>query len=97
MKEKGGYLENLEMLKFVTEADSVEAYPELSVAEYANFREVKTTGMGDDVLFRSSSPVNPMKARNRYADSLAGVASAAEIKDDYANTYSNYFSVVDGR
>jgi hypothetical protein len=184
MKEKGGYLENLEMLKFMTDADSIEAYPELSVAEYANFREVKTTGMGEGVLYRSSNPVNPMKGRNRYADSLAEVAgvvtfinladskeeaeayegfaesyyakqnvvfldlpvaftskafkagfvkglrymvenegpylvhctlgkdragftaavlealmgaTATEIKDDYAKTYTNYFSVVDGR
>ena len=34
-----------------------ENYPELTIDEFANFREVRTTGMGKKKLYRSSSPI----------------------------------------
>lgn len=77
MKEKGGFLENLEMLKFQNEGKSIGEYPGLSVEEFANFRAVSTTGMGKDVLFRSSSPIDPALGRNAYADSLAKAAGVS--------------------
>ncbi len=43
-------------------------YPDLSDAQYANFREIDTTGMGILTLFRSSTPVNPVLNRNKEAD-----------------------------
>ena len=43
-------------------------YPDLSDAEYANFRAVETAGMGRGTLYRSSSPVNPALNRDEEAD-----------------------------
>ena len=74
MKEKGGYAEHLQNLNSLAISYSIDAYPKLSVADFANFRMVRTTGMGEGRLFRSSSPVDPLIGRNRYADSLASVA-----------------------
>lgn len=77
LKDKGGFKENLEMLEYQNYGLVKENYPDLSVAEFANFREITTTGMGKGVLFRSSSPIDPVDGRNTFADSLAGVAKVA--------------------
>ena len=69
MKEKGGYVDHLENLKSLTLAYSPESYPDLSIEEFANFRMVRTTGMGEGVLYRSSSPIDPSIYRNAIADS----------------------------
>ena len=66
MKEKGGYLEEYKERKLVRTYERTD-YPDLSDEEYANFRVVSTTGMGKDVLYRSSSPVDPEISRNTYA------------------------------
>lgn len=94
MKEKGGYLEYLELQEYLTIAYELEAYPNFSVEEFANFRMVETTGMGEGVLYRSSSPINPALGRNFYADSLAWVAGVATFVNlaesmGYAETYRN--------
>jgi hypothetical protein len=77
MKEAGGFKENLEMLEYQNYGLVMENYPDLSVADFANFREISTTGMGKGVLFRSSSPIDPVDGRNTYADSLAKAAKVA--------------------
>ena len=99
MKEKGGYAEHLQNLNTLAMSYSIEAYPELSVADFANFRMVRTTGMGEGRLYRSSSPVDPSIGRNKYADSLASVAGVktfvnlanskeyAELYDGFAQSY----------
>ena len=46
-------------------------YPSLSDAEFANFREVKTTGIAGGKLYRSSSPINDWGNRNFIADKLS--------------------------
>ena len=46
-------------------------YKNLSDAEFANFREVTTTGIGKGKLFRSSSPVKAWGNREQIADELA--------------------------
>ena len=74
MKEQGGYLDHLENLNVLSISYSVDAYPNLSIEEFANFRMMRTTGMGEGVLYRSSNPVNSSIGRNRYADSLSEVA-----------------------
>ena len=87
MKEKGGYLEELARRDYQNMADSPESYPDLSPAEYANFREIATTGMGRGRLYRSSSPIDPVFSRNRRADSLAreaGVAVFVNLADTEA-------------
>ena len=46
-------------------------YPSLSDAEFANFREVNTTGIARGKLYRSSSPINDWGNRNLIADKLS--------------------------
>ena len=84
MKEKGGFLFGLEMRNVQYMDYYTENYPELSVEEFANFREVRTTGMGKNKLYRSSSPIDNCLGRNLKADSLAkeaGVATFINLAD----------------
>ena len=100
MAEKQGYAEELKIHKVTaTRTNERSDYPDLTDAEYANFRAVTTTGMGQDTLFRSTSPVTPKIGRNKEADealSLNGVHTVinladyeAEMKEfpDYSLTY----------
>ena len=95
MKEKGGYVDHLENLKSLSFAYSPESYPDLSIEEFANFRMVRTTGMGEGVLYRSSSPIDPSIYRNAIADSLAalaGIKTFLNLADDkrYAEEYNGF-------
>lgn len=59
-------------------------YPGLNDADYANFRMVKTEGIKEGVLYRSSSPVNPKINRNSYADAKmkeAGIRTVLNLAD----------------
>ena len=95
MKEKGGFLFGLEM-RYAQYLDTyTENYPDLSIEEFANFREVRTTGMGENKLYRSSSPIDNCLGRNLYADSLAkeaGVTTFINLTDseDYAKSYKGF-------
>jgi protein tyrosine/serine phosphatase len=82
----------------------VDVYPDLSIEEFANFREVRTTGMGKKKLYRSSSPIDPCLGRNLYADSLAkeaGVATFINLADSeksaksFRNFETSYYSTQD--
>ena len=97
MKEKGGFIFGLEM-RYVQNMDYyAEIYPDLSIEEFANFREVRTTGMGQNRLYRSSNPIDPGLGRNLYADSLAknaGVTTFINLSDseEYARSCQNFDS-----
>lgn len=54
-------------------------FPHLTDAQYANFRVVATTGMGRNVLYRSSSPVSNALNRNRQADAAAEAAGIRTV------------------
>ncbi len=61
-----------------------------SPAVFANFREIKTTGLKPQLLYRSSSPVNieANKNRHKYADALArefGIQAEIDLADDDAD------------
>ena len=95
LKEKGGFLFGLEMLYIQYMDGYKESYPDLTIDEFANFREVRTTGMGENKLYRSSSPIDNCLGRNIYADSLAeeaGVATFINLADteEYANSYNGF-------
>ena len=84
MKEPGGYYDQW-LIHQLKRTDAREDYPQLSDAEFANFREVQTTGMGAGRLYRSSSPVNPELKRNTYADTAmkeAGVRTVMNLADN---------------
>lgn len=86
MKEKGGYVDRL-ALGLLNRTDDRENYPELSDAEFANFREITTTGIAPGTLYRASSPVNPGIGRNTYADQAAeeaGIKTFINLSDSEA-------------
>ena len=98
MAEKGGYMAEYIMHDLQRTNDRAD-YPDLSDAEFGNFRNIATTGMGKDVLYRGSSPINPELGRNTYVDAalkqagvnvimnLANSQEEAEAYEGFADTY----------
>ena len=83
LKEAGGYYDQYVMhqLSYTNERTD---YPQLTDDQFANFREVTTTGMGSGVLYRSASPVDPKRNRNTYADAAierVGVTAIVNLTD----------------
>ncbi len=105
MKEKGGYMAEY-LLHDLTRTNNREDYEDLTDEEFANFRNIATTGMGKNVLYRSSSPINPELGRNTYADKAAekaGVKTFMNLADDaekaaqyegYADSYYSKQNIV---
>ena len=105
MKEKGGYSDEL-MLHQLVRTNNREDYANLTDEEYANFRNVKTTGMGAYALFRSSSPIDPELNRNKEADEAlnnAGVRTVMNLSDSekkmksydgYPNSYYSQREII---
>lgn len=85
MKEKGGYYDQW-VLRQLVRSQNREDYPDLSDEAYANFRAVATTGMGENKLYRSSSPVNPEINRNKEADAAAAAAGVKTFVNLADNT-----------
>jgi len=91
MKEVGGYRDEY-LLHQLSYSDVRGDYPDLSDAEFANFREVTTTGMGGGILFRTASPINPERNRSVFADEAiraAGVTVVMNLADDEASARSH--------
>ena len=98
MAERGGYMAEYIMHDLQRTNDRAD-YPNLSDAEFGNFRNIATTGMGKDVLYRGSSPINPELGRNTYVDAalkqagvnvimnLANSQEEAEAYEGFADTY----------
>lgn len=62
-----------------------ENYPRLSDEQYANFRNIATSGMGRNALYRSSSPIRTSLRRNYEADAAgraAGIHTFLNLSDD---------------
>lgn len=100
MAEEGGYLAEY-LLHDLSRTNNRSDYPALSDEEFANFREISTTGMGSGRLYRTSSPINPELNRNTYADEAlraAGVtvimnlADSAEDAAAYEGFSDSYYS-----
>ena len=98
IKEKGGYLLGIDIMRNAQYmGTNLENYPSLSIEDFANFRAVRTTGIGENKLYRSSSPIYLYLGRNYYADSLAkeaGVSTFINLTDseDNAESYSDFES-----
>lgn len=87
MAEQGGYMAEY-LLHDLIRTNNREDYADLSDEEFANFRVISTTGMGENVLYRTSSPINPELGRNGYADAAiekAGVTVIMNLADDKAS------------
>ena len=86
MGEKGGYYDEW-LIHQLKRTNNREDYKNLSDAEFANFRNVATTGMGENALYRSSSPINDEIGRNTYADKAAeaaGIKTFMNLANDEA-------------
>ena len=84
MKEQGGYYDQWVIHQLVR-TEVREDYAQLTDERYANFRPETTTGMGENKLYRSSSPVNPEINRNKEADAAArnaGVKTFINLADN---------------
>lgn len=98
MKEPGGYY-GMYIAHLMDYSNERSDYPDLTDEQFANFRNIATTGMGENILYRTSSPVDPQNNRNTYADAAlkkAGVTVIMNLVDDektlqsyegYADTY----------
>ncbi|SFR89682.1 tyrosine-protein phosphatase [[Clostridium] aminophilum] len=100
MDTKGGYYGEylLHQLSYTTDRSD---YPNLSDAQFANFREVTTSGIRRGRLYRSASPINPKYNRNIYADAAirqAHVTTIMNLADDpetvasYPDINTTYYS-----
>ena len=103
MGEKGGYADEY-MIHQLARSDVREDYPGLTDEQYANFRNVATTGMGAFALYRSSSPVDPRINRSREADAAvnaAGICTVMNMADNeetmkgYEGYAESYYSDLD--
>lgn len=90
MKQEDGYREQWLIHQLVRTNERVD-YAHLSDEAFANFRVIDTTGMGENKLYRSSSPINPEIGRSTYADKAARDAGIVTIVNlaDASNTYEN--------
>ena len=86
MKEKGGYVDRL-ALGLLTRTDEREDYPDLTDAEFANFREITTTGIAPKTLYRASNPIRADIGREKFADKAseeAGIKTFVNLSDSEA-------------
>ena len=97
MKEEGGYREEWLIRQLVRTNERTD-YSHLGDEAFANFRVITTTGIGQGVLYRSSSPINPELGRNTYADKAAEnagiitVVNLADPSNTYEGTENSYYS-----
>lgn len=104
MKEKGGYYAEWDARQLPTRTNDRADYSHLTDAQFANVRNVATTGMGTGILYRGSSPINPEIGRNTYADAAAesigintfiNLADSAAAAAEYEGYSESYYSTQD--
>jgi len=91
LKEKKGYL-NEYNARNLTRTNDREDYPALTDEEFANFRAVEVTGIKENRLYRSSTPIEPAIGRNEYAMAAmeaAGIRAVVNL-DDSAELMTSY-------
>ena len=107
MKDKGAYFAEWDarQLPQRTGDRNADMYKNLTDAEFANVRAIETTGMGEGVLYRGSSPINDaVEGRNPYADAAAkaaGIKTFINLADSeaaakaYPGWEGSYYSTQD--
>lgn len=78
MKEAGAYRDQYELHRLVRTNERAD-YPDQTDAVFANFRAVSTTGMAENRLYRSSSPIDPEIGRSAYADAAMREAGVTHV------------------
>ena len=97
MKEEDGYREEW-LIRQLVRTNERSDYSHLSDEAFANFREIRTTGIGEGIIYRSSSPINPYLGRSAYADKAAEAAgiltvvNLADASNTYEGTEDSYYS-----
>lgn len=100
MEKPAGYY-NEYMAHKLSYTNNREDYPELSDAQFANFRMITTTGIGTGTLYRTSSPIDPQKGRNTYADAelkkanvnyVLNLGDSDESEKNYPGFSDTYYS-----
>ena len=94
MNVPGGYYETW-VKKSLKRTNKREDYPHLSDEDFANFRMVRTTGIGENKLYRSTTPISPSMGRNTFADAAcreAGIKTVINLTDmpDQMTWYAGY-------
>ena len=87
LKEKQGYRTEYDA-RNLTRTNVRTDYAELSDEDFANFRAVKVAGMRENILYRSSSPIDPDLDRCAYvmqAMENAGIRSVINLGDSEAD------------
>ena len=107
MKEAGAYYDEWDARQLPTRTGdrNADMYKNLTDAEFANVRVIETTGMGEGVLYRGSSPINDaVEGRNPYADAAAkaaGIKTFINLADSeaaakaYPGWEGSYYSTQD--
>ena len=103
MSEKRGYYSEY-VLRQLNYSDERSDYPNLTDEQFGNFRVVSTTGIKQNVLYRSATPVDPQKNRNTYVDAAAekyGITVIIDLNDSnesltgFENFDNTYFATTD--
>ncbi len=84
MAEDDGYMAEY-ILHDLNRTNAREDYAALTDEQFANFRNISVSGMGDHILYRSSSPINPEIGRNSYANAAvraAGIKTIVNLADN---------------
>lgn len=94
LKEKAGYLD-VYNARNLSRTDVRSDYAALSDEAFANFRAVAVSGMKENTLYRSSTPIEPAIGRNEYAMAAmekAGVKTVINLDDsvDVMTGYETY-------
>ena len=91
LKEKKGYLDEYHA-RHLTRTDAREDYPDLSDEEFANFRAISMSNLKENLLYRSSTPLEQALGRNEYAMAAtekAGIRAIINL-DDSVDTMKSY-------
>ena len=96
MKEKKGYYDEY-LIHQLSRSDVRADYPDLTDAQFANFREITLGNIVAGVFYRSSSPVNNEIARAAYADDCIEAAKVqlAMNMADNDEAIAGYFAAED--
>ena len=100
LAEKAGFLEEYKAWQIGMLSSERSDFPaSMTDEEFANYRNVTTTGMGKGILYRTSSPINPMIKRNAIVDAanrknkvttvinLSETPESAAAREGYAGSY----------